>query len=91
MHKNDLKFVENVSKICIYIGQMIYTFQRIEGFVCVPWLSGKKGNFLADMSQWIQQGIIKTPETFFDGIEQWPHAFQSLFTGAKRGKVVVRV
>ena len=28
---------------------MIYTNQRIEGFVCYPWLTGKKGNFLQDM------------------------------------------
>jgi len=73
------------------IGDMIYSFQRIEGFVCMPWLSGAKGNFLEDMSTWIQDGRVKTEETFFDGIERWPEAFQSLFTGKKLGKVVVRV
>ena len=30
-------------------------------------------------------------ETSFDGIEKWPEGFQSLFTGANVGKVVVRV
>ena len=73
------------------IGDLIYSFQRIEGFVCLPWLSGAQGNFLEDMSAWIQDGRVKTEETFFDGIERWPEAFQSLFTGKKLGKVVVRV
>merc|ERR1712167_256252 len=84
---NDAKATPNA----LTIGQMIYSFQRIEGFVCSPWLSGKKGNFLGDMSQWIQDGKVKVEETFFDGIEAWPLAFQSLFTGKKLGKVVVRV
>ena len=42
--------------------------------------------------RWIQEGKVKTEETFFDGIESWPFAFQSLFTGeGKVGKVVVRL
>ena len=34
----------------INLGNMIYSGQRIEGFVCTPWLSGAQGNFLEDMS-----------------------------------------
>lgn len=70
---------------------MIYTFQRVEGFVCMPWLSGMKGNFLKDMSGWLNEGKVKAEETKFDGIESWPLAFQSLFTGGNIGKVVVNV
>ena len=75
----------------INIMNMIYSAQRIEGFVCAPWLSGKKGNFLNDMAGWYKEGKIVEQETVTDGIENWPVAFQSLFTGANRGKVVVRV
>jgi NADPH-dependent curcumin reductase CurA len=70
---------------------MIYTFQRVEGFVCMPWLSGKKGNFLKDMSGWLVEGKVKVEETKFEGIDQWAVAFQSLFTGGNTGKVVVNV
>jgi len=73
----------------LYIGQMIYSFQRIEGFVCSPWLRGERGNFLKDMSKWLKEGKVKPEETFFKGVESWPLAFRSLFTGKKRGKVVV--
>lgn len=71
--------------------QMIYTAQRIEGFVCFPWLSGAKGTFLKSMSEWLKQDKLVVQETFFDGIESWPTAFQSLFTGKNVGKVVVRI
>ena len=70
---------------------MIYTQQRIEGFLCHRWLYGEKGNFLGDMSQWIQEGKVKVQETYFDGIENWPVAFQALFTGRNTGKVVIRL
>jgi len=75
----------------INLMRMIYTFQRIEGFMCFPWLSGKRGNFFKDMHGWLKEGKVKPLETFFDGVESWPEAFQSLFTGKNNGKVVVRL
>jgi NADPH:quinone reductase len=79
------------SKVNIYPGKMIYTFQRIEGFVCLPWLTGKKGNFFKDMSGWIASGDVLVEETKFFNLESWPAAFRSLFenTASKDGKVVV--
>lgn len=76
----------------ISLMKMIYTFQRIEGYTCGPWLWGEKGNFIADMAKWIKEGKVKIQEeSFTDGLENWPSAFHSLFTGANVGKVVVRV
>lgn len=83
---------ENPNLSSISLMKMIYTFQRIEGFVCGPWLRGEKGNFIVDMSKWIKEGkVIMQEESFTDGLENWPIAFRSLFTGANIGKVVVRV
>jgi NADPH-dependent curcumin reductase CurA len=70
---------------------MIYTHQRIEGFVCIPWLIGKRGTFLADVSKWLKEGKLVVHETKFNGIEKWPQAFQALFTGNYKGKIVVTV
>merc|ERR1719253_30111 len=75
----------------VNLMKTVYNFQRIEGFVCTPWLTGQKGAFLSDMSKWMGEGKVNMEETFFDGIDQWPHAFNSLFTGKKTGKVVVRI
>jgi NADPH-dependent curcumin reductase CurA len=75
----------------IMTTQMLYTFQRIEGFVCMPWLSGAKGDFLNDMHGWLREGKLAVEETVFEGIEEWGAGFQSLFTGGNTGKVVVKV
>ncbi len=70
---------------------MIYTGQRIEGFVCSPWLYGQTPAFLADMNAWRKEGKLVHSETVFEGLEAWPEAFASLFTGANNGKVVVKL
>jgi NADPH-dependent curcumin reductase CurA len=71
--------------------EIIYKRLRIEGFLSSDWLSGSRGNFLVDMQNWLREGKVKPLECFFDGIEQWPVAFASLFSGENVGKVVVRV
>jgi NADPH-dependent curcumin reductase CurA len=82
---------KGVATQIFYPMKMIYTQQRIEGFLCQDWLTGRKGNFLPDMRRWLDEGKVKVQETFFDGMESWPMAFQSLFTGKNVGKVVVRL
>ena len=70
--------------------QMIYTQQRIEGFLSTEYLIAQE--FLPKMKQWMdEKKIVAVPETTFAGIESWPTAFQALFTGANTGKVVVTV
>ena len=71
--------------------QMIYTAQRIEGFVCTPWLTGAKGEFLKDMHAWLEEGWLKADETTFDGVEAYGEAFATLFSGNHKGKVVIKV
>ena len=51
--------------------------------------TGEQGNFLQDVAKWVKEGKIFVKETHTKGIEQWPVAFQSLFTGTNHGKVVV--
>jgi NADPH-dependent curcumin reductase CurA len=71
--------------------QMVYTSQRIEGFVSFDWLSDPETVFLKRMHAWLREGVLKVQETRHSGLESWPVAFQSLFTGANVGKVVVEV
>eukprot|EP00656_Telonema_subtile_P058516 TRINITY_DN9933_c0_g1_i3.p1 TRINITY_DN9933_c0_g1~~TRINITY_DN9933_c0_g1_i3.p1 ORF type:complete len:307 (+),score=66.86 TRINITY_DN9933_c0_g1_i3:348-1268(+) len=73
----------------LHITNMIYSCQRIEGFVCTPWLTGQKGNFLGDMAKWTQNGQVKIRETTFNGVQSFGKAFNSLFVGGNVGKVVV--
>ena len=70
---------------------MIYTAQRIEGFMCMPWLAGMRGNFLKDMHGFLRAGKIIAKETPYEGIEMFGAAFQALFTGSSPcGKVYVK-
>ena len=78
-------------KISINPMAMIGKGTRMEGFMCVPWLTGVKGKFLEEMVRWHTEGKIIAKETIFEGIEQWPVAFNALFVGRNIGKVVVRV
>ena len=71
--------------------KMIYTAQRVEGFVCTPWLVGARGEFLKDMHAWLQEGWLKADETVFDGVEAYGEAFASLFNGKHTGKVVIKI
>jgi NADPH-dependent curcumin reductase CurA len=71
--------------------KMIYAAQRVEGFVCTPWLVGARGEFLKDMHAWLQEGWLKADETVFDGVEAYGEAFASLFNGKHTGKVVIKI
>jgi len=71
--------------------RMIYTSQRIEGFISSTWLTDPKAHWLSEMHKWLSEGKINVKETFTDGIENWPHAFIQLFNGDNIGKVVVRI
>ena len=72
---------------------MIYSQQRIQGYVCHPWLLFEegKGNFVEEIHAALEEGAIKILEKRFDGIENWSKAFISLFqrTENKVGKVWV--
>ena len=46
---------------------------------------------MTDMRRWFAEGKIEVEETVFNGIESWPEAFASLFTGTSTGKVILKV
>ncbi|OUR92002.1 NADP-dependent oxidoreductase [Flavobacteriales bacterium 34_180_T64] len=43
------------------------------------------------MSYWIQQGKLKSKEDIYEGIENFQETYNRLFTGAKHGKLVLKV
>ena len=77
----------------VALRALIYKSIRMEGFLCRRWLQAQKGNFLEDMSKWYREGLVTKQETVYNGIEEWPKAFHSLFVegNSNQGKVVVRV
>ena len=82
---------EDFTPIAFDPTRMIYPCLRIEGFMCMPWLSGQQGNFLETMHKLLREGKLKQEETIFEGLDSFGEAFQALFTGKNTGKVVVHV
>ena len=49
------------------------------------------GEFNANMSKWISEDKIKLKESIFEGLENAPQAFASLFRGDTIGRTLVRL
>ncbi|KQW45000.1 hypothetical protein ASC77_19645 [Nocardioides sp. Root1257] len=52
---------------------------------------GLRAEFLAEMSAWVDAGLITYREEFHDGIESAPRAFIEMLRGHNRGKTIVRL
>ena len=63
---------------------------QIRGFI-VSTHADMQPAFLKDMATWIASGQMKFEETVMDGITQAPNAFMGLFSGANRGKMLVKL
>lgn len=44
-----------------------------------------------EMGQWMMEGKLKSKEDIYEGIENFHKTFQRLFTGEKKGKLVLKV
>ncbi|WP_411031611.1 NADP-dependent oxidoreductase [Spongiimicrobium sp. 3-5] len=49
------------------------------------------GKAAQEMGTWIASGKLKSKEDIYEGIENFPETFERLFTGAKLGKLVLKV
>lgn len=63
---------------------------RMQGFIVFDFIDMRE-QFLADMTQWVQQGRVKWEETVENGIENAPKAFLNLFSGGNTGKMLVKL
>ena len=51
----------------------------------------RAGEAAKEMGGWIQAGKLKTREDVVEGLDNFPKAFDMLFTGANNGKLVLKV
>ena len=49
------------------------------------------GKAAINMSQWMMQGKLKSREDVYDGIENFSETFKRLFSGDKKGKLILKV
>jgi len=64
---------------------------RMQGFIIFDDYGHRYGEFMQQMSQWVQAGKIKFREDIVDGLDQAPQAFIGMLNGSNFGKLVVRV
>ena len=63
---------------------------RMEGFIVFDY-AARYGEALQKLGGWLAEGKLHYRETIVQGIEQFPEAFERLFTGEKLGKLVLEV
>ena len=63
---------------------------RMEGMVVMDYAKGFRGAAM-EMAQWMQTGQLKSKEDVYDGIENFYDTFLRLFSGEKKGKLVLKV
>ncbi len=63
---------------------------RMEGFVVFHFIH-KYGQAAADLGKWVAEGKIKSLEHVEEGIENFLPTYEKLFSGEKRGKLVLKV
>jgi NADPH-dependent curcumin reductase CurA len=69
---------------------MIYGRLTLQGFVTTDF-QHLAAAFAADMTGWLKDGSIAYQETILGGIERAPEGLIGLFTGANRGKMLIRI
>jgi NADPH-dependent curcumin reductase CurA len=63
---------------------------RLEGFIVLDHME-LEPQFLAEVTAWHEQGLLKQAETVLDGVERAPEAFLGLFQGENLGRMLVRL
>ena len=73
-----------------YIMRIIAMRIRLQGFIYTDYLP-KIGDFHKDVGAMIASGQMKARDTIVEGLDQMPHAFLGLFSGANTGKMLVKL
>lgn len=63
---------------------------KMQGFIISDHFD-RFGDLITDMSQWLNQGLVKYREDIVDGLESAPEAFLGLFSGSNFGKLIIRI
>lgn len=82
---NDTAPSPGPNNLILVVGKSL----RMEGFIVSNHMD-MFAEFSRDMTKWIGEGKMHWRETILEGIDQAPQAFMNLFTGANKGKMLVR-
>jgi NADPH-dependent curcumin reductase CurA len=63
---------------------------RMQGFIIFDY-NHRIGEFHTEMGGWMKDGLIRSDETVYKGLQETPRAFLDLFAGGNAGKMLVRL
>jgi len=63
---------------------------RMEGFLVLDFLD-RAGEAVAELARWVEAGEIKVQVDIQEGLENAPRTLRRLFTGANRGKQLLKI
>jgi len=69
---------------------LLVTRSTMQGMVVMDY-SKKFGDAAKQMGMWMQEGKLKSKEDIYEGIENFQETYNRLFTGEKKGKLVLKV
>lgn len=70
--------------------QAVVKSLRLQGFIALNHLD-LETEFLAQVTAWHDQGLLRQAETVFNGLERAPEAFLGLFRGENLGRTLVQL
>jgi NADPH-dependent curcumin reductase CurA len=82
---------EGPDRIPLLLRAVLSKRLKIQGFIIFSDYGHRYGEFLQEMTPWVEEGRIKYREDVVDGLENAPEAFMGLLEGRNFGKLIVRV
>lgn len=88
---NDTALPDGPDRLGLLARTILTRRIRMQGFIIFDDYGHRYGEFMQQMSQWVQAGKIKFREDIVEGLDQAPEAFIGMLKGSNFGKLVVRV
>ena len=90
-HYNDTELPPGPDRLSLLVGTLLKKRIKMQGFIIFDDYGPRFGEFIDQMSAWVEEGRIRFREDMVDGLENAPQAFIGLLEGKNFGKLVIRV
>ena len=90
-HYNDTSLPPGPDRMGLLVGSLLKKRIKMQGFIIFDDYGPRFGEFIDQMSAWVEEGRIRFREDIVDGLENAPEAFIGLLEGRNFGKLIIRV
>ncbi|NYT66665.1 NADP-dependent oxidoreductase [Alcaligenaceae bacterium] len=90
-HYNDTELPAGPDRLGLLTRAILTKRLKVQGFIIFDDYGSHYGDFIRQMSTWVDTGKIKFREDMINGLEQAPAALIGLLEGKNFGKLIIRV